>query len=206
MQLNTSDRYGHASRLAMLFAAWFVPATALDLVVSWTGVHHFVDRMEELGIVEGNPYTDFSSVGAYVVPEVIVFAVGFCMVFCGGMLKQRRLAARDQCEAGLSSLGLRAFRKEYDRLGVFATILILIPMVIAVGRVEPVINNLMWLLVGWGPTALFGPFTSIVACLLAVYPAFYMIQKLTLRKERSGGSFRAAAGVDGRGVDLVGCG
>ena len=183
MQRNIWDRHGHASRLAVLFSAWFVPATALDLVISWTGVHHFADRMEELGIVEGNPYTDFSSVGAYVVPEVIAFAVGVALVFYGGMLKQRRLAARGQCEAGLSSLSLRGFRREYDRLGALATILILIPMVIAVGRVEPVINNLMWLLVGWGPTALFGPFTSVVTCLLAVYPAYYMILKLTLNKK-----------------------
>ena len=71
--------------------------------------------------------------GVYVVPEVI----GFAMVFCGGMLKQRRLAAHDQCEAGLSSLGLLAFRQEYDRLGAFATILILLPMIIAVGGAKP---------------------------------------------------------------------
>lgn len=187
MNLRLLDRHGHANRLAILFALWFVTLTALDLAITWTGVHHFAERMEELGIAEGNPYTDFSSVGAFVIPEVVAFAVGIAMVFGGGVLKMRRLVTSGQCEADLTGLGLRAFQKAYDRLGVVATFLILIPVAVAVGRVVPVVNNLMWLLAGWGPTALLPwPFGAMVACMLAMYPSYYMIRKFTLDKEPRG--------------------
>ena len=186
MNSKTLDTYAHASRLATLFAAWFVPFTTLDLATTWIALQHFAERMDELGIVEGNPFTDMSSVSAFVVPEVVALAVGVIMVFGGGVLKKRRLLARNQREADLAGLRLRAFQKEYDRLGRFASILVLVPMVIAVGRVYPGVNNLMWLLVGWGPTALFGAFlTAMLACSLAVYPAYYMILKRTLNTGQS---------------------
>ena len=56
--------YRHARLLATLFAAWFVPTTTLDLWTTWFGIFHLPERMEKFGIVEGNPYTDFSSVEA----------------------------------------------------------------------------------------------------------------------------------------------
>ena len=198
MNSKTLDSYAHASRLATLFAAWFVPFTTLDLATTWIGHRYFADRMNELGIVEGNPLTDMSSMGALVMPEVVALAVGVVMVFGGGVLKKRRLSARGECEADLAGLRLRAFQKEYDRLGTFASVLVIVPMVVAVGRVYPGVNNLMWLVVGWGPTALFGAFfTAMLACFLAVYPAYYMIQKRTLNR-RTGGDTDAAAAADRR--------
>lgn len=177
----TVDRYRHASRLAALFVAWFVPCTGLDLSITWFGVHHLPDRMAELGIVEANPFTDMSSVEAFVVPEVVALVVGVAMVFGGGMLKTQRLVARGQCWADLRSIGLRDFCKKYDGLGKLSSLLIIMPMIIAIGRVKPVINNAMWLSLGWGLNALFGVFlTTILACVLAVYPAYFMIRKWTI--------------------------
>ena len=70
----------------------------------------------------------------------------------------------------------------------------------------PVEVGCQFFFLGWGPTALFGPFTSVVTCLLAVYPTYYMILKLTLNKGQSGGGFRSAPEVDAQGGGLAGCG
>ena len=77
-------------------------------------------------------------------------------------------------------MGFRAFCKQYDRPGLFAYFLVLVPIVVAVSRVEPVVNNLMWLAIGWGPTALLGAFASLVGCMLAAYPSLYMFRKWAL--------------------------
>ena len=167
----------------MLFAAWFVPTTALDLSITWFGIFHLPERMQKFGIVEGNPYTDFSSVQAYVTPEVIALVLGIALVFGGGVLKMRRLLADGQDPADLRQMRYWAFCNRYYKPGQVASLLILLPMAIAIGRVEPVVNNVMWLSIGWGPTALFGKWSvllTIAACTLALFPAYYMIRRWTL--------------------------
>ena len=175
-------RYGHrhARRVAALFAAWFVPTTALDLAITWYGIKHLSERMAKFGIVEGNPYTDLSSVEAFVTPEAVTLVLGIALVYLGGLLKGRRLAELGRTPDDLRDMGLHAFCRQYLRPGWFAYSLVLVPMVIAVGRVSPVVNNLMWLAIGWGPTAALGGFSSIVACLLAVYPSLYMVRRWAL--------------------------
>ena len=173
--------YRHAKRLTMLFAAWFIPTTALDLWITWFGVYHLPERMERFGIVEGNPYTDLSSVEAFVTPEVIALVLGIACVFGGGVLKMRRLLADGESPADLRRMRFWAFCKRYDKLGWVATFLVLLPILLAVGRVEPVVNNILWLSIGWGPTALFGGFfAAMLACFLAVLPTYYMIRRWTL--------------------------
>ncbi len=163
----------------MLFTAWFVPTTALDLWITWFGIYHLPERIERFGIVEGNPYTDLSSVYAFVMPEVVAFFIGIVLVFSGGMLKTRRLAALGQRLDDLRQQGYWTFCKQYNKAGQFTSYMILIHIVVAVGRVEPVVNNIMWLAIGWGPTALFGAFTAVVACGIAVFPMYYMIRRWT---------------------------
>lgn len=171
----------HARRVAVLFTAWFVPTTALDLVITWIGIKHLPDRMQKFGIVEANPYTDLSSVEAFVTPEVLALVIGAAFVYVGGLLKGRRLAILGKTPDDLRGMGFRAFCTQYQKPGLFAFFLVLIPIVVAVARVEPVVNNLMWLAIGWGPTALLGAtFTHFVACMLAAYPSIYMIQKWAL--------------------------
>ena len=175
--------YRHARRLATLFAAWFVPTTALDLWITWFGIYHLPERMAKFGIVEGNPYTDLSSVEAFVTPEVIVLVIGIALVFGGGVLKMRRLLADGRDPADLRRMRYWAFCSRYYKPGQFASLMILLPMAIAIGRVEPVINNVMWLAIGWGPTALFGTWSvllTIATCTIALIPAYYMIRRWTL--------------------------
>ena len=166
--------------MTALFVAWFVPTTAFDLAITWYGIKHLPERMAKFGIVEGNPYTDLSSVEAFVIPEVLALVLGIALVYLGGLLKGRRLAELGKTPDDLRHMGFRAFCRQYYRPGWFAYALVLIPMVIAVGRVSPVVNNLMWLAIGWGPTAVLGAFSSIVACLLAVYPSLYMVRRWAL--------------------------
>ena len=47
---------------------------------------------------------------------------------------------------------------------------------------------------------------SIPSCLLAVYPTYYMILKLTLNKRQSGDGVRSAPEVGGQRGGLAGCG
>ena len=179
---SSTMRYAHrhACRVTALFAAWFVPTTTLDLAITWYGIKHLPERMERFGIVEGNPYTDLSSVEAFVTPEVIALIAGLVIVYVGGLLKGRRWDIIGKTPDDLRRMGFRAFCKQYYRPGWIAYFLVLIPIVVAVGRVEPVVNNVMWLAIGWGPTALLGAFNGLFACLLAVYPSLYMVQKWTL--------------------------
>ncbi len=176
----TQYAYRHAGRVTALFVAWFVPTTSLDLAITWFGFNLFPERIEKFGIVEGNPYTDLSSVTAFVTPEVLALVLGIVAVYLGGWLKGRRLATLGRTPEALRSLGFYAFCKQYYKPGWFACFLILVPIVVAVGRVEPVVNNLMWLAIGWGPTKLFGPFTAFVATMLAIFPSYYMIRRWAL--------------------------
>lgn len=165
----------------MLFVAWFVPTTALDLATTWFGIFYLPDRVEKFGIVETNPFTDMSSMGAFVIPEVVALGIGTAMVFGGGMLKMRQLAALGQRPEDLRRLGTRAFAKQYEKLGRLATVLTVVPLVVAIIRIEPVIGNVLWLSIGWGPNAILGRYlTIILTCLLAYYPAHYMIRRWTL--------------------------
>lgn len=138
-RVTTAKQYGreHARRVVALFVAWFVPTTALDLGITWYGVKHLFDRKERLGIVEGNPYTDFSSIEAFVTPEVLALVVGVAFVYVGGLLKGRRLATLGKTSEVLQDMAFRAFCTQYFRPGWFAYCLVLVPTVVAVGRVEP---------------------------------------------------------------------
>ena len=88
-------------------------------------------------------------------PEVITLVLGTALVFGGGMLKMRRLLANGQDPADLRRMRYWAFCNRYYKSGQFASLMILLPMAIAIGRVEPVVNNVLRLAIGWGPTALF---------------------------------------------------
>ena len=173
----------HAKRLAVLFVMWFVPLTALDLGITWYG-EHYVSSPDRRCCHELNPFTDFSSIPAYVGPEVVALIVGVAMVGTGGWWKVRALAKIGSRTADLRDLPFNTFFRRYSEAGGWIPlILIIFPLVIAMGRIYPVVNNLMYLVIDWGFNSLFGRVTFMVAplvCGITVFPMFYLIRRSTL--------------------------
>ena len=122
--------------LVLLFAAIFVPLTALDLVTTWVAVIN-------MGYVETNPYTDLSSVEGLVIPEIITLFIGMGMVALGAELRKTTLHAT-------SREGFKTFMKTAFVRKHFPTFLILVPMVIAVLRAAVVLSNTLLILTGYG--------------------------------------------------------
>ena len=164
-----------------LFAASFVPLTTLDLLVTWIGFQYF-NTPDRRCCPESNPLTDLSSIPAYVGPEVVVLVIGMAMVAVGGWLKARALVRNRESFANLRNLPFRKFAGRYDAVGGgVSTIIIAIPMVIAIGRIYPVVNNTIWLIIDWGPSLLFRfRLDNVLACLFALFPMYYLIYRTTL--------------------------
>lgn len=173
----------HAKRLAVLFVMWFVPLTALDLGITWYG-EHYVSSSDRRCCHELNPFTDFSSIPAYVGPEVVTLIVGIAMVVVGGWWKVRALAKMGRRVEDLQNLTFDIFLKRYSEAGGWIPlVLIIFPLVIAIGRIYPVVNNLMYLVIDWGFNSLFGRFAFMAApivCGITVFPMLYLIRRSTL--------------------------
>ncbi len=157
--------------LVLLFAAIFVPLTALDLVTTWVGVLH-------MGYVETNPYTDLSSVEGLVIPEIIALFIGMAMVALGAELKKTTLHETSQG-------GLKAFIETAFGWKQFPAFLILIPMLIALLRAVAVLSNASIILTGYGlfideefSHLSWNQFVLAVCGAIVVWPTFYLIYRV----------------------------
>ena len=79
-----------------------------------------------------------------------------------------RALTREGVRSGdLRGLAFLAFVRRYNaKAGWISQFLITIPMTIAVGCIYPVINNLMFLAIDWGPTLLL---TGLVSLLIEAF-------------------------------------
>ena len=158
--------------LVLLFAATFVPLTALDLVTTWVGV-------VQMGYAETNPYSDLSSVEGLVIPEIITLFVGMAMVALGAHLKKTILY-------DASRHGFATFRKTAFLWKQFLVLfLIFFPILLAVLRAAVVFSNTLIVLTGHG---LFvdeefshlsrNQFVLTVCALLFIRPTEYLIYRV----------------------------
>ncbi len=106
------------------------------------------------------------------------------MVGLGGWWKVRALAKMGKRVADLRDLPFSTFLQRYSAAGGWiSTILVVFPLVIAIGRIYPVVNNLMYLVIDWGFNSLFGRFqfmTSPIVGGITVFPMCYLIRRSTL--------------------------
>lgn len=138
MVTDVSAHRAMTKRLLIFFSVSFLVLTALDIGTTWVGVH-------QRGYREINVFTDTSSIGTMLRPEIIIFLIGGIAVFVGALWKRKDL------QASING-GFRIFFEAFwlvRRLP--ATICIYLPIVIAVGRILPVFSNTMLLLTGWSP-------------------------------------------------------
>lgn len=157
--------------LVLLFAAIFVPLTALDLATTWVAVLH-------MGHVETNPYTDLSSVEGLVIPEIITLCICMAMVALGAELKKTTLH-------DTSRGGLKAFIETGFGWKQFPTFLVLIPMVFAVLRAPIVLSNTSIILTGYGlfideefSHLSWNQFVLAVCGAIVIWPTFYLIYRV----------------------------
>lgn len=122
--------------IVLLFALTFVPLTVLDIATTLLGI--------EQGYHELNPHTDTTSVYTIAVPEVVGFLLGVLCVYLGARWTQHRL--RSACMLDFSSFRVALWSGKQ----LIGTFLIFVPIAIALGRILPVTNNLMYLTLGWG--------------------------------------------------------
>jgi hypothetical protein len=139
-------------RLLLLFAIPFVGLTALDIATTYSSIHH-------RGFHEINIYTDTSSLGAMVVPEIVIFAACVAAVMLGAAWKGKEL--QHHADGGFSQFANSALRPQT----VLGSLLIVAPIMLAIGRVFPVISNCLLLAVGWSP---FDPVLNALAAMFRI--------------------------------------
>jgi hypothetical protein len=125
-------------RLLLIFAVSFVPLTALDVATTHFAVHH-------CGYQEINICTDTQSLRTMIVPEIMTLAVGAAAVLLGGIWKGKEL--QKHANGGFSRFVNSAMRPR----NVGGCLLIVSPIVLAIGRIFPVIGNSVLLAFGWTP-------------------------------------------------------
>lgn len=125
-------------RLLLLFAVPFAGLTALDIATSRLAIHH-------RGFQEINAYTDPTSVGSMVAPEIATFALCAVFIFLGVRWKGKEL--RLHADTGFSHFVNFALQPKT----VLGALFIVVPILLAVGRVLPVISNVLLLTAGRTP-------------------------------------------------------
>ena len=158
--------------LVLLFAATFVPLTALDLVTTWVGA-------VQMGYAETNPYSDLSSVEGLVIPEIITLFIGMAMVALGAHLKKKILY--DASRHGFATFRKTVFTWEHFFLLLFT----FAPILLAVLRAAAVFSNTLIILTGYG---LFvdeefshlsrNQFVLTVCALVFILPTQYLIYRV----------------------------
>ena len=177
----------HAKKLVVLFVTWFVPLTALDLGITWYG-EHYVSSPDRRCCHELNPFTDFSSIPNFVARDIVVLMLGIALVAAGGWTRALAFTRSGGRVSDLRGLPFRVFMKRYEKVGGrlarLAIVLIVVPMVIAIGRIYPVVNNVMYIVIDWEPNSLFGGLFGLmsgpIVCGLSVFPMYYMVRRYTL--------------------------
>lgn len=150
--------------LLFVFGALFVTLTALDLASTYIGLRF----REEL--VETNPYTDTSSLIGMIRPEVVLLIVGGLAVWLGARIRKPLLSTARESDFGPFVDTVFAPRA----LPISA--LILMPMLLALGRSMPVLNNLSYVIFGWSPIGNIPPIAdAILFAVVFSYPTAYLI-------------------------------
>lgn len=125
-------------RLLLLFAVPFIGLTALDIATTRLAVHH-------RGFQEINVFTDTTSVWSMVAPEIAIFAA--CAVFICVGVRWKGQALRLHAHAGFSHFANFVLQPQT----VLGALFIIAPILLAIGRTLPVINNGWLLAAGWTP-------------------------------------------------------
>lgn len=152
--------------LLLVFGALFVTLTALDLASTYIGLRFREELVE-------TPYTDTSSLIGMIRPEVVLLIVGGLAVWLGARIRKPLLSTAR--ESGFGPFVDTVFAPR--ALPISA--LIFMPMLLALGRSMPVLNNLSYLIFGWSPIGNIPPIADVI--LFAVvfsYPTAYLIYRI----------------------------
>ena len=157
-------------RLVLLFAGWFTTTAALDLISTWVGV-------VRMGYTEKNPYTDLSSVEGAVIPEIITLSIGMAMVALGAELKKTLLHDASRAD-------FKTFRKTVFVRKQFLSILIALPMLLAVVRMVVVLSNTLIIFTGYSlfvdeefSHLSWDRLVMMIYALILVRPTYYVIYR-----------------------------
>ena len=168
-------------RLLITFVVLYVPLAILDLMTTLTGL--------QMGFRELNPLLDTttfaSTIMSSTIKNFVFFTIGILSITLGC-----KLSSREAIDA--SSGTFKAFYKAFSSTGnLLSFILIYLSLVLASGRIFPVINNLMFINFGWGimsfPISLSAitgiserltvPVTWAICLLILMKPVIYIVYK-----------------------------
>jgi hypothetical protein len=109
----------------------------LDVTTTYIGVNWY-------NYVELNRFSNFSSMLTAVAPEVLLLIVGIFSIVIGFYFNKDLIK---RCENIGAKKFIKSFVNPYTPISKY---LIIIPIFVVTARVIPVINNLMYIMFGWG--------------------------------------------------------